>query len=70
MKKPPHLLQECFCHNAKSIASETLNEIFKPCFSEEGTRQREREELVVMHWRDYIQECEGLYTYTYYSMLF
>ncbi|XP_046855567.1 G2/M phase-specific E3 ubiquitin-protein ligase-like [Xenia sp. Carnegie-2017] len=36
-----------------------VDRIFTPDFSEDGCRRREREELVIMHWRDYLQECEA-----------
>lgn len=59
MKSQPDLFEEVFCHRTKTLTSTGVDSIFKPCLSDEGTRQRDQEELVVMFWRDYLQECEG-----------
>ena len=44
----------------QNLTAEILDGIFKSCYSEEGCRRREREELIIMHWRDYLQECQGV----------
>lgn len=35
--------------------------LFIPCFEEEGTHLRDKQEIMMMNWRDYLQDCEGLY---------
>ena len=59
MKKHPNLFEEVFCYREKPLTSVIVDNIFTPCFSEEGTRQREQEELIIIHWRDYLEECQG-----------
>lgn len=59
IKNHPNMLRGCFCYTPQTLTAEILDGIFKACYSEEGCRMREREEMIVMHWRDYLQECHG-----------
>lgn len=59
LKQQPSLFRQYFCHLPMSLTALTIDNIFLPNYSEEGCRMRDREELVMMHWRDYLQDCEG-----------
>ena len=59
MRSHPNLLEWVFCHGQSPLTSSTMDGIFIPSYSEEGTRQRDREEMVIMHWRDFLQDCES-----------
>ena len=59
LKGNPLLFRPYFCHRSKPLTAIEVDRIFTPDFSEDSCRRREREELVIMHWRDYLQECEG-----------
>jgi hypothetical protein len=53
------LFRPYFCYTQKTLTAACVDAIFTPILSEDGCRIREREELVIMHWRDYLQEREG-----------
>ena len=55
----PSIFRPYFCYGPVKLTAQSVDEVFKPIFSEEGTQMREREELLVMLWRDYLQDCEG-----------
>ena len=59
MRSHPKLLKWVFSHGQSPLTSSTMDGIFVPSYSEEGTRQRDREEMVIMHWRDFLQDCES-----------
>ena len=58
LKKFPRIFRPYFRYTATTLTATLVDEIFKPVFSDEGCRIRERE-LIIMHWQDYLQECEG-----------
>ena len=60
MKTHPAEFRELFCHSTTALNADTIEKLFVPKYAEEGTRIREKQEHVIMHWRDYLQECEGL----------
>jgi hypothetical protein len=59
LKDYPSFFRPYFCYTPIDITAEYVDRIFRPIFSEEGCKIREREELIVMHWRDYLQDREG-----------
>ena len=59
VKKFPRIFRPYFCYTATTLTATLVDEIFKPVYSDEECRIREREELIIMHWRDYLQEREG-----------
>jgi hypothetical protein len=59
MQQHPNLFENVFCHRAKPITAAEIDGLFRICYSEEGTRQRGQEELIVMYWRDYLQDRQG-----------
>ena len=60
MQRHPNLFEEVFCHEAKPLTASVIDGLFKVAYAEEGTRQREQEELIVMYWRDYLQDRQGI----------
>ena len=59
LMRVPSLFHPYFCYGPTALTAGDIDSIFIPKFSEEGCRIREREELIIMHWRDYLQDCEG-----------
>lgn len=59
MKQHPHLFENVFCHEAKPLTAFVIDDLFKVVYAEEETRQREQEEMIVMYWRDYLQDRQG-----------
>ena len=42
------------------VTAQYLSELFVPILSPRGHNQREEEEAVVLNWRDYLQDIEGI----------
>ena len=59
MMRFPSVFRSIFCYGPTTLTAKSVDEIFLPIFSDEGTQTRDREELIIMHWRDYLQDCEG-----------
>ena len=57
----PRELETAFCYNPKTLTAMEVDMLFIPCFEEEGTHLRDKQEIMMMNWRDYLQDCEGLY---------
>lgn len=57
----PRELETAFCYNSKTLTAMEVDTLFIPCFEEEGTHLRDEQEIMMMNWRDYLQDCEGLY---------
>ena len=57
----PRELETAFCYNPKTLTAMEVDTLFIPCFEEEGTHLRDKQEIMMMNWRDYLQDCEGLY---------
>ena len=60
MQRHPNLFEEVFCHEAKPLTASVIDGLLKVAYAEDGTRQREQEELIVMYWRDYLQDRQGI----------
>ena len=41
--KHPAGFEDVFCHEVNALTSKVLDDLFIPCLSEEGTKQREKE---------------------------
>lgn len=65
IEKHPRELKDILVYNPKTITPQDLNEIFKPCFSPRGSNAREKEELIVLNWTDYLFEVEGTCIFMY-----
>lgn len=55
----PSIFRSYFCYGPTKLTAQSVDDIFRPILSEEGTPMRDRQELLIMHWRDYLQDCEG-----------
>ena len=54
-----YLFRPYFCYSPTTLTATRVDGISTPILSENGRRIRDREELVITLWRDYLQECEG-----------
>lgn len=59
MKKNPQLMQQAFCAKEEPLAACDVNALFTPNMDDIGSNMYPRQELSLMHWRDYLQDCEG-----------
>ena len=59
MKAYPTKFKKLFCLQATELTATMLQELFCTDYSPTGSNHRPKEELIVMHWRDFLQECEG-----------
>ena len=55
------LFRPYFCYTPKTLTVACVDAIFTPILSEDGCRIQEKQELVIMHCCDYLQEREGNY---------
>lgn len=60
IKAHPNVLRELFVCDHKAFTAADLNELLLPVFSPIGSNAREKEEAVILNWKDYIFEAEGL----------
>ena len=58
VEKYPRELKDILVYNPRTITPQELSEIFKPCFSPRGSNAREKEELIILNWTDYLFEAE------------
>ena len=59
--KHPGAFEDVFCYNkVDDLTSKVLDDLFYPCLLEMGTVKREKEEQIVMHWQNYLADCEGM----------
>jgi len=56
----PEHLKELFIYNPKSITASDLDQKFLPQFSPHGSNTREKEEVILLNWKDYIYEAKGI----------
>lgn len=59
IKSHPTQFKELFVYNSKVVTPHDLDILFLPILSPSGSNAREREEAVVLNWKDYIYESEG-----------
>ena len=60
IKRYPEHLEEIFVHNPQPVTAGILDGIFMPQFSPLGSNAREKEEAIILNWKDYIYEAEGI----------
>ena len=41
------------------VSTEFFLDSFAICYSEQGCNKRTAEEAVILHWNDYVTDCEG-----------
>lgn len=54
MRKNPRLMQQAFCAREKPLRASDVNDLFTPRMDEPGSNRYPRQELALMHWRDYL----------------
>lgn len=60
IRQHPHLFRPYFCFTSSApLTASCIDLLFKPWMSEECTPRRDKEDLIFMHWRDYLLECQG-----------
>ena len=59
MKQHPAEFESLFCYQEKTLRASDVDRIFTPILDPVGCNTREKQELILMHWRDYLQETEG-----------
>lgn len=59
LKSYPECFKEMFIHTPKVVTAHDLDKLFIPQFSPHGSNIREKEEAIVLNWKDYIYEAEG-----------
>ena len=60
VKEHPTLFKDSFCFSKPSLTGLDLRNLFLISYSPQGSNIREREEEAVLHWFNYIDECEGI----------
>jgi hypothetical protein len=43
------------------LDAQMIDLVFSPKFDEEGTNRRPLQEQAIVYWRDYLQDCAGMY---------
>jgi hypothetical protein len=59
MKRYPKEFEQLFCFQATKLTAFMLQTLFSTTYSPSGSNCRAKDELIVMHWRDVLQDCEG-----------
>ncbi len=65
--KYPTLLKPLFVAVAKPLDSAVMDDLFHPQFSEPGSNRYRAEVDTLTHWRDFLQDAEGLNLCILYS---
>ena len=62
IKKYPDHLRELFTkENISPLDAATVDAIFNIDYDEQGSNGRAIQELAIIHWRDYLQDCESMF---------
>ena len=59
LQKYPIQFSDIFCKRPTPLDAQTVDLLFSPRFSEEGSNARSREEQAIVFWRDYLQDAGG-----------
>ena len=60
IEKHPDSMAQVFCSSSLlKLTASRMDSLFVPKLAEEGANVRRQQELIIMHWRDYLQDCEG-----------
>ena len=65
IKDHPGSCRELFVDCSKNITPYDLDKLFLPLFSPEGSNAREDKEALILNWKDYIYEAEGMLVESY-----
>ena len=53
-------MAQVFCSSSLlKLTASRMDSLFVPELAEDGSNVRPQQELIIMHWRDYLQDCEG-----------
>ena len=61
MQAYPVEFESLFCFQKKCLNANDFDRLFTPIMDPLGGNARGKQELILMHWRDYLQESEGIY---------
>lgn len=62
IQKHPEQFQELFTiENIHPLDAAIVDPIFRVDFDEQGSNQRDSQELEIINWRDYLQDCESIF---------
>ena len=59
IKSHPTQFKKLFVYSSKVVTAHNLDQLFLPILSPIGSNAREKEEAVVLNWKDYIYESKG-----------
>ena len=60
MKAHPEKLRDLFTkENIAPLDAETVDLLFSIEYAEQGSNARAKQEMAVVFWRDYLQDCES-----------
>lgn len=60
IEKHPDTMAQVFCSSSLlKLTASRMDSLFLPELAEEGANARPQQELIIMQWRDYLQDCEG-----------
>lgn len=60
MRRYPLVMEEAFCSKESEVKASDIDNLFLPVFDDPGSNKYACQELMIMHWRDYLQDCGGL----------
>ena len=62
IQQHPETFRDVFCKsNMPVLDAQMIDLVFSPKFGEEGTNRRPLQEQAIVYWRDYLQDCAGMY---------
>ena len=60
IEKHPDTMAQVFCSSSLlQLTASRMDSLFVPELAQEGANVRPQEALIIMHWRDYLKDCEG-----------
>lgn len=60
MQANPEQFREVFTkENMRPLDAQTVDVLFSIDFAEQGSNERTKQELSIVYWRDYLQDCES-----------
>ena len=60
IQNSPEQFRDVFTkENIRPLDAETVDVLFSTQFEEQGSNERPKQELAMVYWRDYLQDCES-----------
>ena len=70
IRSNPNTMRQLFVAGGEPVlTADSMFDLFKGVLSPLGSNQRDKEELVIVHWSNYLQQIEGNKLYNYESVL-